>query len=413
MKSNILALMLGLLLAFLCSEVVLRVFPPALMSDELYRQYDHDVGWLLKPVQSARTSKSCLNIHPIHVNHQGFRDKEWEGKSTIAVLGDSFMQGSQLPDGTLVPQVLESLLRVPVMNTGIDGFGTLHEYLVYKKYVAPHKPEIVLLFFYPVNDVVDNSFRFLKDGTPMPRGFIDKDGKISVRLPDVSPEERSGLSAFVKRHVKTALLFRRGYDAVSALQNQGPNASMGVVYMPETDELREAWQITEHYLMQLQQEVSQQGGRFFVVVVPEYIQIANDWQQDLKDHFKIEVPKGFSRERPVRRLEQIAQRNGISLIELDQFFRGYRDRWQLPAPYFYYRCDGHWNPMGHFLAANFIAKYLVENQALSGDVDVFARNLQMSPSDILSAEGYRQIYTVGRFDGSTNIMKLANQTLVH
>src|SRR6185312_1295388 len=107
MKSNILALMLGLLLAFLCSEVVLRVFPPAFMSDELYRQYDHDVGWLLKPVQSARTSKSCLNIHPIHVNHQGFRDKEWEGKSTIAVLGDSFMQGSQLPDGTLVPQVLE------------------------------------------------------------------------------------------------------------------------------------------------------------------------------------------------------------------------------------------------------------------------------------------------------------------
>jgi hypothetical protein len=408
MKNNMLALAVGLLLALLCTEVLLRVVPPPFMADQLYHDYDKDVGWLLRPIHGGQTSSACLNITNIHVNSLGFRDQEWtkDKPYRIAVLGDSFMQGAQLPEGTPVPQVLESLLGVPVLNSGIDGFGTLHEYLAYKKYIAKYKPEVVLLFFYPVNDVSDNSVR-LGASRPMPRGFIDtSSGHITVQFPDVTPEPTSLFRTGMKQ-VKTALLMRRAYDFVQAFGKEGNNTDTSGVYMPEDDRWREAWTITEHYLVELNREIEQHGGKLLLVPIPEYIQLAHDWEKELKAFYRMKtLPDGFSRERPLRRLEGIAQANSLSVIHVDQFFRAYRDRFEVPPPYFYYRCDGHWNPIGHFLAANVMAKYLVEHDVLSGDVSVFERNLNLSPRTILSAAGYDQIYGSGRFAGMTNIAKL-------
>jgi hypothetical protein len=406
-RANLLALLLGCISAVLCSEVVLRLTSPAVLADQLYHDYDPDVGWLLRPIHGGRTSRSCLDITDIQVNSLGFRDKEWSGRYTIGVLGDSFMQGSQLPEGTLVPQILDSLLGMPVMNAGIDGFGTLHEYLVYKKYVLQHRPEVVLLFFYPVNDVADN-IGHLWNGTarPMPRAIMDKDGNVSVVRPTVT-RESDGLRTFVKRHLKTALLFRRVYDYTQAMRLEGHSTDTSGVYLPEDDTWREAWKITEHYLVQLKQDIEGHGGKFFLVPIPEYIQLAPDWEQDFKAYYHLAtMPEGFSRERPIKTIERIAEAHGLRVIQLSQFFHEYRDRFKLPAPYFYYRCDGHWNPIGHFLAANVIAKFLIERGFIHGDIVRIERNLRLSPIEILSPDGYQQIYGDRRFTGKTNITKL-------
>jgi hypothetical protein len=112
MRNNVLAITIGLLCALALSEGLLRIIMPLFMADQLYYRYDKDVGWLLRPTEDGRAGTACLNISGIHVNSLGFRDNEWTlDHYTIAVLGDSFMQGSQLPEGRILPQ-LNSLLDV-------------------------------------------------------------------------------------------------------------------------------------------------------------------------------------------------------------------------------------------------------------------------------------------------------------
>jgi len=409
MKQNVIALLIGCVLAFICAEVLLRISPPAFMSDNLWIQYDQDVGWILRPTAKGKVVNGCLTINDIHVNQLGFRDKEWsrDRRYQIAVLGESYMEGPHVPDGTVVPHVLEGILNVPVMNAGIDGFGTLQEYLVYQKYIAPHAPKIVLLFIYPFNDIQDNSKRLAANHRLVgPRASIDASGQMIVDLPPTPPDTDSQIRGAIKRHVKTALLAWRAYEYLKKADEWIANVYFSQVYLPEDEVWREAWTITENYLVKLQHAVQANGGTLYLVPIPEYIQISLHWQDDLKRFYGKDIPEDFSRERPIRTLERIVQSHGLAIIRLDQFFRDYRDRFNLPAPYFYYACDGHFSPLGHFLAANVVARELVDLGVIDGDLAAIGRNLTLTPQEILSTESYRQIYTGERFTGNTNIPRL-------
>ena len=144
------------------------------------------------------------------MNSLGFRDKEWSDDKSykIAILGDSYMQGAHLAEGTLAPQILEQILGFPVLNAGINNFGTLHEYLVFKKYLARHRPQLVFLFAYPPNDVTDNIERLPRDSLKVwPRAFIDPAGRIAIRFPEVRPSSLE-IRTIIKRHFKTLLLLQ-------------------------------------------------------------------------------------------------------------------------------------------------------------------------------------------------------------
>jgi hypothetical protein len=388
------------------------------MSDNLWRRYDKDVGWMLLPDAIGKWAKGCLSISHIKANSLGFRDKEWSNDETykIAVLGDSFMEGDQLPEGTIVPQLLEQILGIPVLNAGLDSMGTLHEYLVFKKYVARYQPQLVLLFSYPFNDIYENSENLAggRPGNVWPLAFIDSTGHVAVHFPDMPQSSESGIRAAIKRYIKTLLMLWRGYEYYQKLSQLTSNMSLGGVYLPENEMWREAWKITEFYVVELKHEIEKNGGRLVIVLVPEYIRTARNWERELKDFYHInELPEGFDRDRPVRNLQQIAEMNHIPMIQLDTYFNQYRDEFGLPAPYFHYRCDGHLNPLGHFLAANLVGSYLLDHNEMflnentkNGIRSAVERNIKLSPTEILSREGYDQIYKTGRFYGKTNIPHL-------
>ena len=415
-KGNCIALGIGIVIAILLCEVVLRIYPPDFMSEHLWRQYDKDVGWMLLPTTSGLANNGCMVIKGIRVNNVGFRDKDWSTDETskIAVLGDSYMEGQHLPEGTLAPQVLERLLHVPVLNAGLEGAGTVQEYLVYKKYLAGYKPRSVLLFIYPYNDIQDNSKNLANSVMVWPQAFMDSSGHIAVHYPETPPATDSQLWTATKRYVKTLLMVWRGYQYWKSLDKWKPNIYMGGVYFPEDKMWQEAWKITEFYLVELKKEIENNGGKLFVVIIPEYIQISHEWERELLALYDLkELPPGFLKERHLQKLDHIAKAHEIPLIPLDQAFRQYRDKYQLPAPYFYYRCDGHLNPLGHFLAANVVAKYLMDHDELwlSEGAEkrirsVIERNFNLNPEEILSEEGYYQIYKGGRFYGKTNIPSL-------
>ena len=427
-KDNLLALMLGFLLSLFVAEAALRLFPPALIRDDIYYRYDKDVGWMPIPNQRAKYYTSCLEIDPILFNSNGFRDKEWTRNENykIVVLGDSYMQGSEVPEGTYVASMLEKCLTIQTLNAGVSNFGTLHEYLLFKKYLANYRPNLVILFVYPINDVVDNSYRLRSSGDRdlWPTARLVQGGDVEVVYPEVhSIENFDAYRAIVKKYCKTFLLLRRLYDYY-----EGFSLTVGgtidhvsskhyQIYLPKNELWTEGWKIIEYYLLQLRKEINHLGGELIVVRIPEYIRLSESWEKELRQSARFkEIPKDFDLNSPVRKIREMTERNKIRLIELDSFLESYRDAFDIKSPYFSYRCDGHLNPLGQFLATCLIAKYLiVNNPALPLDkiskMNVLSRidrNMRLSPIDILSQDGYNQIYKTGRFSGKTNIPKILN-----
>jgi hypothetical protein len=110
------------------------------------------------------------NDHPItgRINSYGWRDKEWSLRKPqdtyrIAVLGDSVVEALQVEtDRTFLALTEHRLnetrnqnLEVELMNFGHSGYTQTEELLVLKNEVEQFSPDMVLLFFWPGNDIQD------------------------------------------------------------------------------------------------------------------------------------------------------------------------------------------------------------------------------------------------------------------
>jgi lysophospholipase L1-like esterase len=133
-----------------------------------FTQPDSLLGYGLVPNKHYWIKRE--NDHPIvgKINKYGWRDKDWsiqKPKNTfrIAVLGDSFVEALQVEQEYTFLYLLENTLnkefscKVELMNFGRSGFTQSEELLVLKHYVSAFAPDMVLLFFFPGNDITDIS----------------------------------------------------------------------------------------------------------------------------------------------------------------------------------------------------------------------------------------------------------------
>src|SRR4029078_5467465 len=92
-------------------------------------------------------------------------------RATVHVLGDSFIWGRGVDQGRTVTERMQEILpNFRVRNLGISATGTLHQYLVFEKYVIPclRQGDTVALGFCG-NDFGDNVGR-------------NHDGRLHARL---------------------------------------------------------------------------------------------------------------------------------------------------------------------------------------------------------------------------------------
>src|SRR4029078_7940013 len=125
----------------------------------------------------------------VKVSSQGLRDREHPlakpaGTYRIAVLGDSYAEAMQVDVErafwALLPKKLEACgfakgKKVETVNFGVSGYGTGHELLMLQNRVWPYAPDMVLLAFFPGNDVRNNSKALEGEKRPY---FSLKDGKL-------------------------------------------------------------------------------------------------------------------------------------------------------------------------------------------------------------------------------------------
>src|SRR5690606_3914579 len=104
---------------------------------------------------------------PVRINSHGLRDRERSlekpaGSRRVLVVGDSHVEALQVELEDAIGPQLEQRLRaslgtVEVVSAGVSGYGTAGELLLFRSLGWRFEPDLVVLAFYPGNDVKNNS----------------------------------------------------------------------------------------------------------------------------------------------------------------------------------------------------------------------------------------------------------------
>jgi len=123
---------------------------------------DVELIYSLTPGASAEW-RSDEFVEHVQINSEGFRDDETPsrrpGDARVLVLGDSMTFGHGVDDDETYPNQLEALFRregrdVHVINAGVRGYGTDHQYRYFVSRLRAMHPDLVVFAFY-TNDVSD------------------------------------------------------------------------------------------------------------------------------------------------------------------------------------------------------------------------------------------------------------------
>jgi hypothetical protein len=289
-----------------------------------------------------------------------------EGTTRVAFLGDSYLEGTGVPPGSRLTELLETPIRpaedlvgrIEALNFGLSGTGTLDQLALYQRLVRPLSPDVVILMVYPGNDVVDNSAALassvgvrtpvVDDTSTFSRGDVQATGHPKRWIRSIAP------SLYAHLYIARKRLADGSHPAASAAYSESVTSYLGVYRPPElpADSLwRRAWALTEAAILTLDSDVTRDGARLLVVVLPDPIQPYSADAAELERLLGRPLPRGFDAYYPAARLADFLAETGIASLNLADVFKDYAAANQLRPPYFGFARNGHWDTLGHRVAA--------------------------------------------------------------
>lgn len=404
-RRRALGLAASLAITFLGAEVLLRLLPLKLgdLSSEFRFEGDEEVGYRPTAGQDAAYDLDCLRNPHVRTNGEGLRGGEWgETRSPkVALLGDSFLLALTISERWHAASRLRAATGGEVWNAGVSGYGTYQELLVWRKLVARRRPDVTVLFFYLENDIRDSHCGLARaEGQKYSPCLAVEAGKVVERTDFEYRSPRRGLEERLLDSCRSCRLARRllsGWRYRPASGGYFDRESFAYnVYRPGfAPSWEEGWKATEWALRALKRECEEAGSRLLVVNVPGMLPIAPDWRRELVEQLgNGSVPPDFQLGYPVERLRAMTAEAGVDFLDLLPDFVAYRDRYRLPRPYFGWCCDGHWNPLGHRLAADLVYGRLVERGWLRGEPPAPTP----APEEVLGPELMSDIYSCRTVD---------------
>ncbi|HVO23184.1 MAG TPA: SGNH/GDSL hydrolase family protein [Candidatus Margulisiibacteriota bacterium] len=366
----------GILLALVALEVGVR-----------WMHLVPDRFWEPDPVLGARliagargwwTQEDREFVVPVQINHHGLRDLERDyakapGMFRVLILGDSFVEAMHVPLEATFPRVLEQLLdggrRIEVMAAGVSGYGTASELLYFEREGARYHPDLVVLAFYPGNDVKNNS-PTLEDKL---KPAYTTDGALQRVVGEAPRKQVHGWRALLARsaayhylrkvlvtqHPQLAqTLVRHGWlqrDALPAApERDGVPVDYGVYAAPLTPEWQEAWAYTERLLDQLQSATAASGARLAIAIVSSRDQVYPQWWREVVDTYPHMRSQTWDLDAPMQRIEAWCAQRAVPCVALAGPFRERAAQDREPL---HYHHDGHWTAAGHRLAASVLKEF--------------------------------------------------------
>jgi hypothetical protein len=328
----------------------------------------------------------------VRVSSQGLRDREHAVPKPsniyrIAILGDSYAEAMQVELDqafwALLPKKLEACgfaggRKVETVNFGVSGYGTGHELLTLRTRVWQYSPDMVLLAFFPGNDVRNNSKALEGEKRPY---FSLKDGKLfedTAFRDDPEFKEKQRIAehrAFLQemrlyqlmRRVRAGNVAQHFHNApVAAAAAAGekltePGLDEQVFREPADPKWKEAWEITDRLVVAASEETRQHGARFVLAVLSTPGSVYPNPQMRARYSKTLGVSSLFY---PEERLQRLGEASGFEVLALAPemqkradstkvYFHGFPNT----KPGF-----GHWNDAGHAAAAELVAERLCRKQ---------------------------------------------------
>ena len=150
--SNLAITAILLILVFLGIEVFLRLTLPVPDFHGLSEKTNDRVTVRMKPNLNAHLAGVAVTT-----NSDGYRDEEFSKirsseETLIGIVGDSVTFGQGVPQGQTYAALLEKNLnslkpgrRFRVWNLGVCGYNTEQEYYVMESFLAPRKPDLIIV----------------------------------------------------------------------------------------------------------------------------------------------------------------------------------------------------------------------------------------------------------------------------
>jgi hypothetical protein len=381
-----LALLLGsVLVALALGEALLRLGG---FSYPSFWQPDEVTGSRLRPGANGWIRNE--GVAHIRINSRGLRDREHALPKPpdvyrIAVLGDSYAEALQVQlEETfwwLLAQRLEGCgfqpgKRIEAVNFGVSGYGTAQQLLTLRHRAWDYAPDLVLLAFFPGNDVRNNSralerehkkpFFVLRKGAlalddsftrdpaflEVKRVSEERAALQQLRLYQLLRKARAG-SYELHHNAPVAVALADGAQRVPPLSE--PGLDENVLREPPDPAWREAWAVTERLIVAMHEEARARGARFAVAVLSSAGTVYPD--PALRKRYA-EVLGVDDLLYPERRLRALGARHGIEVVELGSELQRVADR----SGAFLHGFSnsrlgfGHWNQAGHACGAELIAR---------------------------------------------------------
>lgn len=387
---NLALLIASLLLSLLLIELALRILG---WSYPLFAQPDAQLGWSFRPNTAGWSAHE--NTAYLRINHFGFRGPDWpeqpaSGSYRIAVIGDSFVDSSNLPDDDALTSIIEKQLascpafagrHVEVLNFGVSGYGTAQEELMLEQRIAPLHPDLVVLVFYVGNDLMNNSLALSVDDQKAKPYFVELPSgelRLDMSFTDSAAFRQAAGSDWRKLLINKSYLLQvlkqiylgRSVIPGARVAQKGDSAPDHNIYKPESaqvfsppadDTWSSAWRVTEKILLRMRDFLQAKNVDFELVILPDPIQALPGESRRRANAAAVNLA---DLDYPVKRIAQFAEQNGIAAMSLLEPFRTHGDR----AHDFLYGFppslgNGHLNATGNQVGGKLIADWVCQNAA--------------------------------------------------
>ena len=213
------------------------------------------------------------------------------------MLGDSYAEAFQVDVEKTFWRLLEKQLQdcafkpgksIDVVNLGVSGFGTGQELRMLQTQGLRYAPDLVILAFFPGNDVRNNS-RDLETDKVRPFYIVDQAGSLTLDDSFATSAEFLRRSAWTRqfgkdlsKYFRTVQLIYYVKDlletrAVTAPQTAGEAGLDDQVFLPPSNsQWTTAWRVTERLIGEVKRTAESAGADFALVLVSIGIQVHPD-----------------------------------------------------------------------------------------------------------------------------------------